>query len=118
MVFGTSSVGRNLTATASGTITQTALPSRWAAAATLTPGAGSSVTLGNATNSFTGSVAVTQGTTVTLTDSATLDLGPISISANLSATSSSATGITNVGGALTIGATPFSLTTLAELPPA
>ena len=100
-----SSVGSGtLTVIGGGAITQTGAITQAGGAGSviLSPGAGNSVTLGTAANSFTGSVSVTNGSAVTLVDSIGLDLGPITITGSLAATAVTGN-ITNAGGTLTIG---------------
>ena len=94
------SISGNLSITASGPITDSGtltVPGT----ASLTPGAGNSVTLNTAANNF-GTVTVTNGADATIVDSNAINLGPINITGNLGVTAT-AGNITNTGGALTIG---------------
>ena len=99
LVLGASSIGGDLAVTTVGALTQTGALAV-TGDTTLTAGAASDITLGNAANDFSGAVSVVSANDVTLVDADDLALGNVTATGDLTATA--ANDLDATGGDLTI----------------
>ncbi|MDX1901184.1 MAG: hypothetical protein SFW66_04150 [Gammaproteobacteria bacterium] len=115
LTIGTTSVGQNLTFTATGAITQSGIITASGGTTTLAAGSGNDITLSNASNNFS-TIAITTGNNVTIQDTNALVLGASTVSGNYSVTTGGAitqSGAQTVTGtsSFTAGASAITLTT-------
>jgi hypothetical protein len=87
--LGAMTVAGNLIVTANGAITDSG-PLSVAGTTTLTAGAANNITLDQLANNFVGAVSVITANNVTLNDANAIDLGPMTVSGNLSVTANGA----------------------------
>ena len=105
IILDTSNVTGDLVVTNAGNVTQSGVLAV-TGTTTLTPGAGSDVTL-NSANQFGGAVSVTTATNVSITDASGLILGAVTASGTLGATATTGN-ITNTGALVITGVATFT----------